>query len=148
MYSSVVAAIDLATRPARQVLEKAASIVSDGGKITVLHVVEPHYAQYSYDPTFTGSMVDTLEKESVSTAQRRLQELCAPFGIDEKDQVVLKGHTSSEIHDFVNANQCDLLVMATHGRRGWQRVLGSTVSAVLHGIKVDTYVCRIGENDQ
>lgn len=143
MYTNVLIAIDLTDGPARRILDKAKSLVADDARITVMHVVEPQYVQYSFDPTFTGSMIRSIEDEAMASARRRIAELCAPFDIDEDDQRMVIGHTATEIHKFAVANHCDLIVMGAHGRRGWQRLLGSTANAVLHGTPVDVHLCYI-----
>lgn len=143
MYNNVVIAIELSESPAKQVLEKAAETIGDDARVRVLHVVEPQYVQYSFDPTFTGSLIHSLEEAAKTSARRRVAELCEPFGIDEDDQHIVLGHAGGEIHKFAKKNHCDLIIMGTHGRRGWQLLLGSTARAVLHGTPVDVCMMRI-----
>ena len=143
MYNNLLVAVDLTEGPTHRVLEKAKSFMNGDTRLRVLHVVEPQYVQYSFDPTFTGSMIRSLEAEAMASAERRVAELCEPFDIEEDDQYILMGYTTTEIHDFANDNHCDLIVMGTHGRRGWQRLLGSTANAVLHGTPVDVCMCYI-----
>ena len=145
MYNNLLVAVDLAEDPTHRVLEKAKSLMNGDTRLRVLHVVEPQYTQYGFDPTFTGSMIRSLEAEAMVSAQRRVAELCEPYDIDEDDQHILMGHTSTEteIHEFAKAKHCDLIVMGSHGRRGWQRLLGSTANAVLHGTPVDVCMCYI-----
>ena len=119
------------------------SFLGDETRFNVLHVVEPRYLHYSVDPTLTGSIIHSLEAEAMASTKSRVAELCAPFGIDEEDQHVVMGHTATEIHKFVTANRCDLILIGTHGRRGMQRLLGSTANAVVHGVPVDVYLCYI-----
>ena len=144
MYNNLLVAVDLTEDPTRRVLEKAKSFMNGDTRLRVVHVVEPQYVQYSFDPTFTGSMMHALEDAAMASAKRRVTELCEPFDIDEDDQYILKGSTTeTEIHEFARAKHCDLIVMGTHGRRGWKRLLGSTANAVLHGAPVDVCMCYI-----
>ena len=143
MYNNLLVAVDLTEDPTHRVLEKAKSFMNGDTRLCVLHVVEPQYVQYSYDPTFTGSMIRSLEAEAMVSAKRRVAELCEPFDVEEDDQYIHMGYTTTEIHDFANDNHCDLIVMGTHGRRGWQRLLGSTANAVLHDTPVDVCMCYI-----
>lgn len=143
MYNNLLVAVDLTEDPAHRVLEKAKSFMNGDTRLRVVHVVEPQYVQYSFDPTFTGSMMHELEDAAMAAAKRRVAELCEPFDIDEDDQYILMGHTTTEIHEFAKAKHCDLIVMGSHGHRGWQRLLGSTANAVLHGTPVDVSMCYI-----
>ena len=145
MYKNLLAAIDLTEGPARRVLETAKELAGPDTRIQVLHVVEPQYVQYSFDPTFSGAMTRSLESEAQATAQRRIAELCAPFGINEGNQHVTMGHAATLIHKFASDNDCDLIVIGSHGYRGWQRLLGSTANAVLHGAPVDVWTCHISK---
>ena len=144
MYNNLLVAVDLAEDPTHRVLEKAKSLMTGDTRLRVVHVVEPQYAQYNFDPTFTGSMIRSLEDAAMASAERRVAELCAPFDIDEDDQYILMGSTTeTEIHEFAKTKYCDLIVMGSHGSRGWQRLLGSTANAVLHGTPVDVCMCYI-----
>ena len=143
MHKNVLVAIDLTEESAQPALEGARTLVGNDTPLSVLHVVEPQYVQYSFDPTFTGSMAQSLATQAISSAESRVAELCAPYDIGADDQHVILGHTSTEIHKFAEAHGCDLIVMASHGQRGWQRLLGSTANAVLHGAPVDVFICHI-----
>lgn len=143
MYRNVLAAVELSQSSAALVLETVSKIAGADALVTALHVVEPQYVQYSFDPTFTGSLIKSLEREAMESAARRLAELCDPYDIDETRQIVVMGHAASEIRDYARQHGVDLIVMGTHGRRGWQRLLGSTAAGVLHGAPADVFMCRV-----
>ena len=145
MFDNVLTAIDLSLPAANQVLEKATSL--NPGKLCVLHVVEPQYVQYSIDPTFTGSLTRTLEEEALATARKRLAELCAPFGIDEEQQVVVLGRPAQHVHILAEAREADTIVVGSHAQTGWRRLLGSTANAILHGAPVNVLVTRITDTE-
>ena len=98
MFTTVLAAIDLDAESAEFVLRKAQTYVATGGALHVCHVVEPQYVQYSFDPTFTGSLTRSLEDEALASARRRLAELCAPYEIDAAQQHVALGRAADRIH--------------------------------------------------
>lgn len=66
MYNKVLVAIDLTERPTHRVLEGAMSFLGDETRFDVLHVVEPRYVRYSFDPTLTGSITHSLEKTTAN----------------------------------------------------------------------------------
>ena len=62
------------------------------------------------------------------------------------DLVRASGYAATRVEDVCAAagrNRCDLILMATHGRRGISRLLlGSETSKVLSHTKVTVIVCR------
>jgi universal stress protein A len=145
MYQNVLVAVDLSEKEAYTVLSRARSLAEDAA-VTVVHVVEPQYIQYSFDPTFTGSMIKTLEDEAQRSARRRVASLCEPFDIPETSQLVAFGHASTIIKKMIEDEGYDLLVIGTHGRRGSRWILGSTANSVLHGTQIDVQAIRIPED--
>lgn len=148
MFTTVLAGVDLAAQPAKFVLEKAASYVATGGKLHVIHVVEPQYVQYSFDPTFTGSLTRDLEESALQSAADQLAEVCAGAGIPPEQQHVMIGRAADKIHSKAEALQADIIVVGSHARHGWRRLLGSTASAVLHSAPTDVIVARMPEEFQ
>lgn len=142
MYRKSLVAIDLSEEEADLVLSRS-SALTQGGTRTVVHVVEPQYGQYGFDPTFTGSMIRALEDEAQRSAQRRVAQLCEPYGIDAKNQQIAFGHTSSTLKRLIAEDGYDLLVIGTHGRRGSRFILGSTANSVLHGTQIDVHAVRV-----
>lgn len=147
MFSNVLAAIDLGAAPAHFVLKKAQSYVATGGKLHVVHVVEPQYVQYSFDPTFTGSLTRELEQSARDAAARQLKEVCSGFSIPEDQQHILLGRTADKIHALCESLHADIIVIGSHAQNGWRRLLGSTANAVLHGAPTDVIVARLPEQD-
>jgi universal stress protein A len=147
VYNNILVAIDLSEDPARRTLAGAQAFAEKSGKarakLSVVHVVEPQYVQYSFDPTFTGSLTRSLEHDALEGATNRVAELCEPFGIPRDAQHVMLGRASDQIHDMAKTQNADLIVIGSHGHHGWRVLLGSTANAVLHGAPVDVIVVRI-----
>ena len=66
--------------------------------------------------------------------------------LSQEQQIVL-GRAADQIHELAKHRDADLIVIGSHGRHGWRRLLGSTANAVLHGAPVDVAVIRIPENE-
>ena len=143
MYKKVLAAIDLTEASANYVLEHARPFVTSGGELFAVHIVEPQYIQYSFDPTFTGSLTRSLEEDALTVASNRLGELCNAQGIDEQHRRVVLGRAADKVHKLAVDEGFDLIVTGSHGREGLRRLLGSTANAVLHGSPVDVVTIRI-----
>jgi universal stress protein A len=147
MYRKALVAIELGRDPADQVLERACvfarASLSGLCALHVIHVVEPKYVQYSFDPTFTGALTRALEQEAIAAAARRLDELCAPFGLDSSQQTVLLGRPAERLHAFATQHGFDLIIIGSHGHEGLRALLGSTANATLHDAPVDVMTVRI-----
>ena len=53
------------------------------------------------------------------------------------------GYAASVINKSAGEHNCDLILMATHGYGGWQRLPGSATSAVLHGTTCSVFKCSV-----
>lgn len=143
MYRNVLAAVDLTEEAADPVLRHARSYLSETGTLYAVHVVEPQYVQYSFDPTFKGTLTASLEEGALNVAAQRLAELCEPYGIDADHRFALLGRAADTIHELAEQQGCDLIVIGSHGQQGLRRLLGSTANAVLHGAPVDVATVRM-----
>ncbi len=143
MYRNILAAIELTAHPAERVIEHAREFLAEGGSLSVVHVVEPQYVQYSFDPTFKGTLTRSLEQDALDLAAARLAELTEPYGIDSAHRYVMLGRAADQIHDLSEERDFDLIVIGSHSRPGLGRLLGSTANAVLHGAPVDVATVRL-----
>ncbi|SFR43192.1 universal stress protein A [Marinobacter daqiaonensis] len=139
-YSKILVAIDL-TEEAPQVLKKALALSEQhGAKLILAHVVEPVGYAYGGDiPMDLSELQDQLDK----AAREQLGKYGKEYGISEDDQIVTVGRPESEIHQLSEDYGVDLVVVGSHGRKGFQLLLGSTANGVLHGAKCDVLAVRI-----
>ncbi len=104
-----------------------------GAKLSLQHVVEPwRYpsADFSPSPEVLDQFYDTLREESVERLQQ-LVKTCAHDGV-QTECVVPVGIASDCILAYAQAQETDLIVMGTHGRRGFDRLmLGSVTERVV-----------------
>jgi nucleotide-binding universal stress UspA family protein len=112
-----------------------------------------YYVGPSYKP---GSNDDSVAYHFVSPQQHAASvEKTAGHVLDEVRKEAAKAGVpctcSFTMHDFpylkiveaAGRNRCDLIIMATHGRRGISRLLlGSETNKVLAHSKVPVLVCR------
>jgi len=151
VYKKALVAIELSSDPARQVLERACAFARDSmsglGALRIVHVVEPQYVQYSFDPTFTGALTRRMEEEAIAAATRRIAELCEPFRIPATQQIVVMGRAADRINELAGNEGADLIILGSHGREGLRALLGSTATAALHQAHIDVMTVRIHESD-
>ncbi len=85
-----------------------------------------------------GGMEDRLQQD----LRQRLAGWAEPYGIPPENAHFLNGKPSEQIQDFAMDNDVDLIVIATHSRKGLQRLLGSTAHSVLQGAPCDVLSVR------
>jgi universal stress protein A len=139
-YQKMLVAIDL-TEETPHVLDKAMDISkAHGAEVVLVHVVEPVGYAYGGDiPMDLTELQDQLDK----AAREQLQSYGDKYGIKTDNQLVLVGRPESEIHRLSEELGADLIVVGSHGRKGFQLLLGSTANGVLHGAVCDVLAVRI-----
>ncbi|MBB5320378.1 universal stress protein [Marinobacter oulmenensis] len=139
-YDKMLVAIDL-TEEAPQVLEKAKSLAEAfKSELLLVHVVEPVGYAYGGDiPMDLTELQDQLDK----AAREQLAKYGEKYNVSSANQVVTVGRPESEIHRLVKEHKVDLVIVGSHGRKGFQLLLGSTANGVLHGTECDVMAVRI-----
>jgi nucleotide-binding universal stress UspA family protein len=133
---------DLAERAASQGLELAKIL---DAKLTAVTVTEPWAAVVIGDAAFGLPPAD-YEKGVIETAAsvlERVAEMAKSAGVNCAT-VHMKDHFPDEgIIAAAKENGCDLIVIASHGRRGLARLLlGSVAARVVALSSVPVLVCR------
>ncbi|MEN8214340.1 MAG: universal stress protein [Pseudomonadota bacterium] len=123
-----------ALRRARELAE-----VSDA-RLTLLHVVD--------DLMMPGEFYDLavdieLEKTLLEVAHQRMDELTATIESGKLNAEVITGNPGHAITHYAREHDVDLIVIGSHGRRGIERLLGSSVNAVLHNAHCDVLTVRL-----
>ncbi|WP_273205957.1 universal stress protein [Marinobacter subterrani] len=139
-YTKMLVAIDL-TEEAPQVLDKAKALSeAHGAELILVHVVEPVGYAYGGDiPMDLTELQDQLDK----AAHEQLGNYGDQYGVAKANQVVTVGRPESEIHRLAKEQNADLVIVGSHGRKGFQLLLGSTANGVLHGTECDVLAVRI-----
>ena len=136
---------DLSDKGVKQTIRVAKAL---GAKITAVHVV------HSYHPPreegFFLPDVALLREQFENDAEKQAKEVLKPVkqaadrvGV-KCDTVVASGDSAYQaIIDQAKASRCDLIMMASHGRKGMQRLLhGSETANVLTHSKIPVLVLR------
>ena len=145
MYKHILIATDGSDLAAKAVDAGLRLAKHLGAKATAVTATEPWAAVVSGEAAF-GFPPDEYEKAAANTAARVLAgvtEAAGRFGVacatlHAKDQYPAEG-----ILEAAKAHGCDLIVMASHGRRGLTRLLlGSEAVRVLTHSTVPVLICR------
>ncbi len=114
-------------------------------QITGLTVTEPYHF-FSSESTMVSDSSDVYETDMRELAQKRLQQIktkCDEFAI-EYELIHKEGyHPYEEIVSTAEESRCDIIFMASHGRKGIGSLLiGSEVNKVLTHTKIPVLVYR------
>jgi nucleotide-binding universal stress UspA family protein len=143
VYRHILVPTDGSRRSAPAIRMAARLAKALGAKLTALHVVAPYF------PARSGAEYASLSGFRRSVAQEARRALAA-FNAEARAQGVtataastLGGEPWQAILRAARAKKCDLIVMASHGRRGLAAlVLGSETTKVLTHSKIPVLVCR------
>lgn len=116
-----------------------------GSELLVLSVARPTYLMPADESTMTsdpGFGVEALMRHADQNVQQ-IAQLAEAAGIPCTTLTILSDDPSDEILDAADREQCDLIVMGSHGRHGWWRVLaGSEMEQVVEHAHVPVMVLR------
>jgi nucleotide-binding universal stress UspA family protein len=115
-----------------------------GAEVFALSVKEPfpYSAVSELQPIPPQEFFDAQERIAVRRVDD-VQKLCLAAGLTGDAQTVEAIHPWEAIIEFARDNACDLIVMASHGRRGMSALLlGSETQKVLTHSTVPVLVVR------
>ena len=145
MYAHILIATDgseLANRAVGQGLDLARAL---GSKVTAITVTEPWTAAVSGEWA-VAFPVEEYEKAAAANAEKILVQVtqaAARIGVACDTRHVKDQFAAEGIVEEAKSLGCDLIVMASHGRRGLAKVvLGSQATRVLTHSTVPLLICR------
>ena len=116
-----------------------------GARVTGLHVVQPFHL-LSFQPGMVQSTSENYASESVEQARRYLltiEQYAREFGVACTTRHVNADSVSDAIIQAAFDERCDLICMATHGRKGVRALfIGSETQRVLTHSQVPVLVLR------
>ncbi len=147
MYKRILVATDQS--PLSRKAEKAAIglAASTGAALVALHVV-PHYPMSYFEGavTLTAEEVGRIEGTWTARGQKTVDAVAAAAakqGVQAKAVVAHSDQVAEAVIAAARKHKCDLIVMASHGRRGISRVLlGSETQHVLTHSTIPVLVLR------
>jgi nucleotide-binding universal stress UspA family protein len=148
MYKHILLPVDGSELSLKAVDAGFAFAKSIGAKVTLFHVV-PHFSM-RVPPAYMSDFVRKLEKEREEeyrkAGEKMLEDLrsrAVAQGIECEGVAVVGDSPYEEIIENAEKRGCDLIVMASHGRRGLDAVLlGSETVKVLTHSKIPVLVVR------
>jgi nucleotide-binding universal stress UspA family protein len=115
-----------------------------GAKLYTVSVKEPfpYSAISEMQPTPPQEFLDAQERIAASRV-KSVQDACSAAGLACEGHTVEALHPWEAVIDYADREGCDLIVMASHGRRGVTALLlGSETQKVLTHTKIPVLVVR------
>ncbi len=136
MFKNILIPVDLGDiSRATDNFKRAAELIDDGGKITLINVVEdiPTYVEFE--------MPENYAAKHMVTAQDHLENIVKNEGIKAGFDV-LRGRPGPAILDYAEENDIDLIIMASHKPELMDYLIGSTAARVVRHAKCSVMVIR------
>ena len=147
MYQRILVATDGSALSKKAVKHAISLAASTGASLVALKVV-PRYPVSFFDGSATLSVetVSEAEKKWVTDAESQLDAVvkeAQSAGVKAKTAVVKSDLIAESIISAARKHKADLVVMASHGRKGIKRILlGSEALAVLTHSEVPVLILR------
>jgi nucleotide-binding universal stress UspA family protein len=135
-YRNILVCLDLRSREAPRLLQRAATLLAGGGRVTAVTVIETGTFDDARDAE--GSL---LEDEYWSRSAH-LARLCAEAGQPDAQGRVLVGDAATEIAAWAREQRCDLVVLGDHGPRPARPLQTSTIDDALRLLGCDALVVK------
>ena len=145
MYKHILIPTDGSDLTNKAIRHGVALAKTINAKVTGITVTIPFHV-FAVDPETVTDTPDSYGKRMSAATTKYLTQVkdaAAAAGITCSVIDAEQEHPYSAIIDAANKNACDLIVMASHGRRGVSAVvLGSETVKVLTHSKIPVLVCR------
>ncbi len=148
-YRHIMLAVD-GSEPSRKAEKECIAFAkSVGAKVTAIHVVSHfhlHFQPWATPKEMHAKIEKEHEEEATENARKMISELetrAKAGGVKCEGLVVVGDHPYEEIINNAEKRKCDLIMMASHGRRGIDALLlGSETAKVLTHSKIPVLVVR------
>jgi nucleotide-binding universal stress UspA family protein len=150
MYANILLSADgseVATKGVKQGLALAKAL---NAKVTVITVTEPIAIDYGSGhaggwapPQQEIAQFDAAAKEHAGKVLDDVRAMAQRVGLSAELLHIPDAHAATAVIETAKSRECDLIVMASHGRRGFRKLLlGSQTSEVLAAGIVPVLVVR------
>ena len=141
-YQHILLATDF-SKSCAHVVEKAREIATDcQSRGSLIHVVEYYQHEFNVDVYLPDL---NLEQELIEQATAQLKKVATEMELADAPQFIEVGSSKHEIVRVADEQQCDLIILGSHGRHGLALLMGSTANGVLHHAPCDVLAVRIQE---
>jgi nucleotide-binding universal stress UspA family protein len=146
MYDRILVPTDGSTETERAVEHAAELAAAHGAELHAVYVVNSAtFAGLPMETSWEG--VGEVLHEEGESALERVETIADRHGV-AADSQLLEGSPSRRIVEYAEGEDCDLVVMGTHGRGGIDRLLlGSVAEGVVRACAVPVLTVQVGDED-
>ncbi|WP_135824459.1 universal stress protein [Halorussus ruber] len=146
MYDRILVPTDGSTETERAVEHAAELAAAHGANLHAVYVVNSAtFAGLHMETSWEG--VSEVLREEGESALDRVEDIAAGHGV-AVTTTVLDGSPSKRIVEYAEGEDCDLVVMGTHGRGGIDRLLlGSVAEGVVRACSVPVLTVQVGDEE-
>lgn len=149
-YKHIMVPTDFSNH-ANAALAQAIGLASPDATIDVVHFWQLPVVPASYDGVhLSDASLETLHRGWTSDAEKRGREAIAPYAASDRTVTfeTVRGRASDGIVERAEARKPELIVMGSHGYRGFKRLLlGSVAERVVRHAPCSTVVVHLPKND-
>ena len=137
---NILAPVDFSEASTAAVKHTKELALTYGAQITLLHAVE----EVMYPSAYGMEMADIPGPEVIDRVEKGLANMARDeIGYEHVVVGSVIGYAPSAILDYVENNDVDLIVIATHGRSGLERLLlGSVTERVVRRASVPVFIVK------
>ncbi|MFZ5895522.1 MAG: universal stress protein [Myxococcota bacterium] len=142
-FRSILSLVDFSPASAHAVALGADLSRRYGASLLLVHVFDPlPYALPDIAWLYTAEQQSRLTSE-LENSLRAAQRDAEAAGAAQVTTRLLQGSPTATIVDFVDSNHIDLVVMGSHGRTGFKRLLlGSVAESVSRAVSCTVVIAR------
>ena len=148
MYKHILVPTD-GSKLSNAAAKSAAKLASDiGARITAVYVMRPfeppgHPEAVAFYATYGAKEFEAAARKNAQQAIAKVKSAAAAAKVQAEGVAITANSPWRAIVDTAKSRKCDLIVMASHGRRGLEALLlGSETQKVLTHSKTPVLVCR------
>jgi nucleotide-binding universal stress UspA family protein len=147
MFKRILVATDgseLSSRAVEKAIALAAAVGAELFALKVVHLqVEGHWEGGLIHERAANAKLEAQQEEAAKALVAAVKESAQGAGIQVTPLTVKASSVAEAVIEAAQQNGCDLIVMASHGRRGLARVLlGSETQHVLTHSQIPVLVLR------
>lgn len=151
MYSKILVPLDGGQASERALREAVSLAKLMGGRLTLLHVVDDYPMMIEMSAAIDFDAVRRHMRMQGDEIVGKAKVMAAAEGVEADTSVtdITQGRVADAILKAVDSTHSELVVMGTHGRRGFNHlVMGSDAEAVVRQCKVPVMVVRLPQDKQ
>ncbi|GAB4563443.1 MAG: universal stress protein [Rhizobacter sp.] len=151
MYSKILVPLDGGTTSERALREAVSLAKLTRGRLALLHVVDDYPMMVEMSAAIDFDAVHRQLRTQGEEIVEKGRVMAAAEGVEADTSVtdITQGRVADAILKAVDSTHSELVVMGTHGRRGFSHlVMGSDAEAVVRQCKVPVMVVRLPQDKQ